>query len=180
MANGYHRDMARKSPAQLDHKSAEASGRGGRIFQLSRSAGGVPKLAVPEARVGELGLEGDRQKHTKVHGGPDRALCLLSLELIQLLQGEGHPIYPGASGENVTVSGLAWEQLKTGSRLALGDEVVVEFTRTADPCKLIAPLFVARRFKRLARPGETRWYARVLRGGLIRVAQPVRVLIDSA
>jgi MOSC domain-containing protein YiiM len=48
----------------------------GRIVQISVSNGGVPKTAVPEARITEEGVEGDRQRHTEIHGGPDRAVCL--------------------------------------------------------------------------------------------------------
>lgn len=147
----------------------------GRIFQLSRSDGGVPKLAVQEAEVGENGMMGDRQKHTKVHGGPERALCLFSLETIQKLQTEGHPIFSGSTGENVTISGIDWAQLSPGTRLQLGD-VIVELTRTADPCKQIAASFIDRKFKRLEVEGDMRWYCRVVKGGMLRVAMPVRVL----
>jgi len=144
-----------------------------RIVQLSRSQGGVPKHAVMEAHVGELGLDGDRQAHPKIHGGPERALCLFSLEVIEALRAEGHPIAPGSTGENVTIAGLAWSELAAGMQLQLGDEVIVELTRPADPCKTIRDSFVGRKFTRLAREGQMRWYARVVRGGLLRVEQPV-------
>jgi MOSC domain-containing protein YiiM len=148
----------------------------GRIFQLSRSDGGVPKCAVREADVGELGMIGDRQEHTKIHGGAERALCLFSLEVVLALQAEGHPIYPGSTGENVTISGLRWNTLSPGTQLLLGDEVFVELTRTAAPCSQIAASFLAGDYKRLEAPGEMRWYCRVLRGGHLRVAQPVRII----
>lgn len=148
----------------------------GHIFHISLSDGGVPKLPVREAVVGELGLVGDRQAHTKIHGGPDRALCLFSLDVILKLQAEGHPIYAGSTGENVTISGLVWNTLSPGTQLLLGDEVFVELTRTAEPCKQIAESFLDRDYKRLAEPDDMRWYCRVLRGGTIRVAQRVRVM----
>jgi MOSC domain-containing protein YiiM len=144
-----------------------------RIFQLSRSAGGVPKLAVREARATVLGLDGDGHAHPKIHGGPDRALCLYSLEAILALQAEGHPIFPGSVGENVTITGYPWTALRPGARLHLGDEVVVELTRIAAPCKQIIESFADRDSKRLAEPAIGRWYARVLREGLLRVGQPV-------
>jgi MOSC domain-containing protein YiiM len=147
----------------------------GRIFQLSRSAGGVPKLAIQEAQVHELGLEGDKQRNLKVHGGPNRALCLFALEVIVKLQAEGHPIYPGSTGENVTIVGLDWAALRGGTRVQLGD-VIVELTVVADPCKQIAASFIDRAFKRLDVPGDTRWYCRVVQTGALRVAMPVRVL----
>ena len=148
----------------------------GRIFQLSMSGGGVPKLAVRQARVGELGLIGDKQKHTKIHGGPERALCLFSVEVIEALQNEGHPIYPGSTGENVLIARLDWSLLKPGSRIALGDEVVVELTRTASPCKNIAESFVDKNFKRLEAVNQMRWYSSVVSVGPLRVGMPVRLL----
>jgi MOSC domain-containing protein YiiM len=146
-----------------------------RIVQLAASRGGVPKLAIREARATALGLDVDKQKHTKIHGGPERALCLFSLEVLQLLQAEGHPIFPGSTGENVLISGLPWAQLRAGTRIALGDDVVVELTRTATPCKNIADSFIGRDFNRLERPDQMRWYSRVITEGVLRVAMPVRL-----
>lgn len=145
----------------------------GRIFQLSRSRGGVPKLAVREARATVLGLDGDGHAHPKIHGGPERALCLYSLEAILALQADGHPIFPGSAGENVTITGFPWTTLAAGTRLRLGDEVLVELTRIAAPCKTIVESFADRSSKRLADPAIGRWYARVLSEGVLRVGQPV-------
>lgn len=144
-----------------------------RIVQLSRSAGGVPKRAIDEARVGRLGLEGDGHAHPKIHGGPERALCLYALEVIRALQEEGHPIVPGSTGENVTIAGLDWAALAAGTRLRLGPDVVVELTRIAAPCKQIVASFRDRDSKRLADPARGRWYARVLEEGVLRVGQTV-------
>jgi MOSC domain-containing protein YiiM len=151
----------------------------GVIFQLNCSDGGVPKGRVEEAEVSEMGLVGDRQAHAKIHGGPKRALCLYSLERIEELQREGHPIIPGSAGENVTVKGLDWEKLKPGVRLAVGDEVIVEITSYTNPCKSIAASFIkgnVRRISQKAHPGYSRLYARVISTGRLRVGQEVRVL----
>jgi MOSC domain-containing protein YiiM len=148
----------------------------GRVFQLNRSSGGVPKLPIREVQVGALGLVGDGHVHTKIHGGPDRAVCLYALEVILALQAEGHPIWPGAAGENVTVSGLTWASLAVGDRLAVGDEVVLVLTRPTTPCKSIASAFADGRPGRIdhdAHPGWSRWYARVERPGTLRVGHEV-------
>lgn len=144
-----------------------------RIFQLSRSPGGVPKLPVREARADLLGLEGDGHAHPKIHGGPERALCLYSLEVIAELQAQGHPIWPGSVGENVTITGFEWPSLAAGARLALGPDVLVELTRVAAPCKQIVESFSDRNSKRLAAPALGRWYARVLAPGVLRVGMTV-------
>jgi MOSC domain-containing protein YiiM len=151
----------------------------GRIFQLNCSDGGVPKLAVSEAFLTTNGLKGDRQRDLRVHGGPERALCLYSLERILELQAEGHPIFPGSIGENVTVVGLEWGRLELGARLALGGEVVVELSSYAGPCNNLKPFFLEGDFKRVShklRPGDSRLYARVLQTGTLAVGQAVRLL----
>ncbi|MFQ5932273.1 MAG: MOSC domain-containing protein, partial [Nitrospiraceae bacterium] len=74
----------------------------GCLQQISVSNGGVPKWRVPQARVTRQGVVGDRHQSPQIHGGPDRAVCLFSLEVIEALQAEGHSIAPGASGENLT------------------------------------------------------------------------------
>jgi MOSC domain-containing protein YiiM len=145
------------------------------IVQLANSRGGVPKHAVLEAEVTRLGLAGDVQKHTQLHGGPDRAVCLFSLEVIDRLRAEGHPIAPGSTGENITIRGLDWAQLDLGSRLALGASVVVEITGLTVPCKQIAGSFADRQFRRLLLRGDARLYARVLAEGTLRPGDRVVV-----
>src|SRR5438105_6213657 len=152
------------------------------IHQLNCSDGGVPKRPVTEAILTPTGLVGDRVANPDIHGGPLRALCLYSLERIEALRAEGHPIYPGSVGENVTVAGLDWSLLTPGSRLALGDEVVIEITKPCNPCDSIADSFTDGRFKRISQklhPGESRLYARVIRTGRLAVGQSVRLLANG-
>ncbi len=139
----------------------------------------MPKLAVREAFLSEVGLEGDRQRDLRFHGGPERALCLFPLEHILELQAEGHSIFPGSVGENVTVYGLDWPRIEPGSRLTLGDEALVEITSYAAPCKTIEASFDGGDFKRISqklRPGHSRLYARVLRPGRLAVGHAVKLL----
>jgi MOSC domain-containing protein YiiM len=154
----------------------------GRIFQLNVSEGGVPKRAVREALLTATGLEGDRQRDLRHHGGPERAICLYSLEHILELQAEGHPIFPGSTGENVTLAGLDLRRIAPGARLALGEEVVVEISGHAAPCRVIAGSFLRGEFKRISqkvRPGDSRLYARVIRTGALAVGQEARLLNGS-
>jgi MOSC domain-containing protein YiiM len=154
----------------------------GRIFQLNSSPGGVPKLPVREAEVTELGLVGDDHNFPEIHGGPERALCLFSLERILELQEEGHAIFPGAAGENVTISGLDWDRLTPGQRLALGDQVLIEITRYTSPCNTIKDSFADGKYQRISQkvhPGYSRVYARVLRSGNLSVGQSVSLLNGS-
>jgi MOSC domain-containing protein YiiM len=151
----------------------------GVIRQINISSGGVPKLPVDEARVTRLGIVGDGHDDKENHGGPLAALCLYSLEEIARLQTEGHPIAPGTTGENITLAGVDWSEMTPGARLALGDEVVIEVTDYATPCKTIRESFVDQEFVRISqklRPGESRIYARILREGTIHPGDNARLL----
>jgi MOSC domain-containing protein YiiM len=152
-----------------------------RIHQINVSDGGVPKLPVHEAEVTLSGLVGDRQANTEHHGGPARALCLYALERITALQGEGHPISPGSTGENLTLAGLDWAQVIPGTRLLLGDEVVVEITEYTLPCAKIAGSFAGGEIDRMAQeqhPGWSRVYAKVLVEGCVQTSDSVYILGD--
>lgn len=143
----------------------------GRVFQINASEGGVPKLPMAEGHVTAGGLVGDKQRNLKHHGGPQRALCLFPLEGILDLQAEGHPIYPGAIGENVTIAGLDWRKVTPGVTMQLGNEVRVEITDYAHPCSNIVAAFSDGNMNRVSAkktPHRARVYARVLQEGVIR------------
>lgn len=154
-------------------------GPSGIISQLSISPGGVPKLAIAEARVSTLGLEGDGHAHPDIHGGPERAVCLYSLDLIEALVAEGHPIGPGSTGENVTVQGIDWPLIVPGARLRLGGAVELEITRYTTPCTNIRASFAggdSNRIHHNLHPGWSRAYARVLAPGHLRTGDSVSVI----
>jgi MOSC domain-containing protein YiiM len=155
----------------------------GRIAQISISPRGVPKTAVPRARITRLGLEGDGHRPVPYHGGPERAVCLYAAEAIRALQGEGHAIAPGTLGENVTVEGVPWETVTPGCRLLVGDSVVLEVTSYTTPCRTIMRAFSDRAYGRVSQarhPGWSRVYARVLAEGVIAAGDPVQVLEPAA
>lgn len=151
----------------------------GRIHQITISPGGVPKLPVDHAEVGLRGIIGDDHTDKVHHGHPDQALCVWSLEVIEALQAEGHPIGPGYAGENITVAGLDWTLVVPGVTLLIGDSVVAPVTAPAAPCSTNAEWFLERNFRRMSHerhPGWSRMYTSVTTGGSIRVGDPVRVV----
>lgn len=144
---------------------------------INTSRGGVPKRPVFEAFIDEAGLSGDAQANRDLHGGPDRAVVLYSLDLIRQLQAEGHPIAPGATGENLTIEGLDWSAVVPGVRLDVGG-VRLEITRYAPPCRSIRGAFLGGRYERISQtehPGWSRVCARVLEPGLVSPGDPVRL-----
>lgn len=149
----------------------------GRIVQINISPGGVPKLPIPRTVLGPLGLAGDKQRDRRHHGGPTRAVCLYSLELIRALQAEGHPIQPGNIGENLTTEGIDLAVLQVGDRLRIGETILIEITDYAHPCENLEPYFLDGKFTRVSQkvhPGWSRRYASVVQGGDLAVGQPIR------
>lgn len=145
------------------------------VHSINRSSGGVPKTPVVSAWVDILGVEGDRQADTKHHGGPDRAVCIYSLEVIEALAAEGHPIGVGTTGENLTVRGVDWGAIQPGLRLRVGG-AELEVTSFTSPCKTIRYSFIDERYKRISQklhPGWSRVYARVLSPGSVAVGDTV-------
>ena len=154
---------------------------GGRLVQISISAGGVPKLPVPSARVTESGVDGDAHRDHAHHGGPGRAVCLYAQEAIDALRAEGHTVAPGTLGENLTVAGLDWSAVSPGGRVRVGDSLLLEITRYTSPCFNIAPVFKDGKYGRVSQklhPGWSRVYARVLVPGVIQAGDPVRVVAE--
>lgn len=154
----------------------------GIVHSVNTSGGGVPKRPRPEAEVTPHGVAGDRQRDRRYHGGPERAVSLYSLDRIRALQAEGHPVDVGTLGENLTIEGLDWDRVRTGVRLTVG-EVQLEVTKDAPPCRTIAGSFCDGAFTRASQkvhPGWSRWYARVLRPGVVRPGDPVVVAPGEA
>ena len=151
----------------------------GSLASINVSSGGVPKRRVTDAKVSRLGLLNDTQNDKIGHGGPERAVCVYSLERIRALQAEGHPIDVGTTGENVTVEGIDWDLVVPGSRLRLGDEVILEIASFTKPCKTIRDSFEDGGFVRISEklhPGWSRVYARVLSDGDIRSGDAVELI----
>lgn len=148
------------------------------LHSINVSHGGVPKLPVPAAQIRTTGVEGDRQDDLRFHGGADRAVCLYSVDLIEALQAEGHPIRPGSIGENLTLHGVDWTEMRADTRIEIG-EVLLEITRATTPCHKIAGAFFGGAFTRVSQkvhPGWSRFYARVLREGVVAVGDRVVVV----
>ena len=147
----------------------------GTVEQLNTSQGGVPKRPIQQCVIGPRGVEGDRQAARVHHGRAWQAVCLWSAEVIERLRDEGHPIGFGSAGENVTIRGIAWEQVMVGTILRIGT-CVVEISAAATPCKKNARWFKDGDFNRMNVQRDatvSRMYASVLVPGTARVCDPV-------
>lgn len=152
----------------------------GRLDSINVSRGGVPKAPVFEALITASGVDGDRQRDPRSHGGPDRAVILYSLEIIRALQREGHPIAVGSTGENLTISGILWSAIVPGTELRVGG-VRLLVTKYADPCEKIRGSFAGGDFTRISQKlheGWSRVCARVIEAGLVQCGDPVEASVE--
>jgi MOSC domain-containing protein YiiM len=145
----------------------------GTLLQLNVSNGGMPKLPVLFARVTPGGVEGDRQRNKKYHGGPNRAVCLYSTELYDRLRSLGIDLVPGSVGENFTITGMDLQRLAKGTRLKVGTDCVIEITDVRVPCRSLRkwdddlPELIV---------GFSGWVAKVVVEGTVRPGDPIGVL----
>ncbi len=155
----------------------------GSILQINVSRGGLPKRPVPEAFLTPLGFEGDSVAHPGIHGGPQKAVLLITSETTDELTARGYPLLYGALGENLTTRGLDRGQLRIGMRLRAG-AAVIELTRLRQPCSsldIYGPGLQAEIFRKGIEPsdpafGLSGFYASVVQPGLVRANDPIEVL----
>jgi len=156
----------------------------GSVLQINVSAGGVPKRAVTQALVTSVGVEGDGHTHPEIHGGPERAVLLITAEGIEELSGLGFPLTYGSLGENLTTRGIGRREWRVGQRWRIGREAVIEITKRRAPCQTLnvyGPGLQAAIYDALVHaedPSSPRWglsgfYASVLTPGFIKPGDTV-------
>ena len=131
--------------------------------------------------VGPLGLAGDEQGDTRVHGGPHKAVHCYAWEQYQPWRDElaAHPQAlallqrPGAFGENFSVQGIAEASVCLGDQWRVGG-ALLEVSQGRQPCwKLNDRFGVPGMALRVQTSLRTGWYLRVLEGGEVREGDTV-------
>jgi len=160
------------------------------IQQINISKGGVPKNAVLYGTVGHLGIEGDVQAHTQIHGGPLQALLLIDAGAIEEINVLGYSVIAGSLGENITTLGMDRRRVRVGQQYRIG-EIIIEITKPRGPCQqldgygagiqkaIYDPQVKARDYKS-PRWGLSGFYASVVQGGMIRPGDPITLLSEMA
>lgn len=133
----------------------------GRIVAVSTSATkSVRKQNQREVVLKEeWGIEGD------AHAAPwHRQVSLLALESIRKMQEKGLKVKPGDFAENLTTEGLDLPSLPLGTRLTVGEEVLLEVTQIGKVCHTRCAIYVQAGDCVMPREGI---FARVLKGGKV-------------
>jgi MOSC domain-containing protein YiiM len=155
------------------------------VLQVSVSPGGVPNRAIPEGHLVKGGIKGDGWRHPTFHGGPERAILLMTAEGIDELRARGFPLFYGALGENITSVGLDRRALRLGQRFQVGT-AVIELTRVRTPCatmdvygaeiqEAIFDLLALRSDSTSPVWGMSGFYASVVTPGVVRPGDPIQL-----
>jgi molybdopterin adenylyltransferase len=114
------------------------------------------------------GLEGD------AHAGEwHRQVSLLAVESIDKMRMQGLDVWPGDFAENLTVQGVDVASLPVGTRLLVGDGILLELTQIGKEC--LEPCAIGRQVGECIMPKEG-VFAKVIEGGKAAVGDDVEVV----
>ncbi len=134
---------------------------------------GIKKDVVAKSLLKEeYGLVGDAHADCCTH----RQVSLLAIESIAKMRGLGFNVSPGDFAENLTTEGIDLVSLPVGTRLSVGKRIVLEITQIGKECHTGCAIF--RQVGKCIMPKEG-VFARVIRGGLVRTADTIKVLAEE-
>jgi MOSC domain-containing protein YiiM len=148
------------------------------------AASGIAKRAIAGPwTVTQLGVVGDHQGDTRVHGGPEKALHHYPREHYAAWRAEepaiAHFNHVPAFGENMSTLGMMETDVCVGDIYRLGD-AVLQISQGRQPCwRLNAHSGwpdLARRVRETARSG---WYYRVLEPGVVTAGSTLSLIERS-
>ena len=145
-----------------------------RDVETKRWTSAFGKLPVDSAvTVRRLGILGDEVADTVHHGGPDKAILCYAARHYDAWSVE-HPeleFAPGGFGENLTISGLAEDDVCIGDRWS-SNECEFEISQPRQPCWKIGRRWQTKSMtKEVAQTGRTGWYLRVVSPGSLAVRE---------
>ncbi|GAB4113035.1 MAG: MOSC domain-containing protein [Candidatus Caldatribacteriota bacterium] len=147
--------------------------RRGKILAVCRSKEkGTVKVDIKEGLLLEnYGLQGDA--HT---GNWHRQVSLLGIESINKMKEKGWELKPGDFAENLTIEGLELFQLPLGSRLKIGEKVLLEVTQIGKECHQGCE--IRKKVGDCIMPREG-IFTKVIKGGKVKVGDIIEVLEDD-
>lgn len=130
-----------------------------------------------ELMLTELGLAGDEQAETKIHGGPDRALCHYPREHYQYWRQafpeQAELFVAPAFGENLSTQGMTEENVFIGDIFQWG-EALIQVTQPRSPCfKLNFHFAISDMASQMQDAGKTGWLCSVIAPGMVSADAPL-------
>lgn len=144
----------------------------GKILAVCRSEkkGTVKKEIAEGILIKDFGLEKD------AHSGKwHRQISLLGIESINKMRDKGYQLFFGDFAENLTVEGLALHKLPIGTKLKVGEGVLLEVTQIGKKCHYDCE--IRKKIGDCIMPREG-IFARVLNGGKVKANDEIEVLYE--
>ena len=130
---------------------------------------GVRKEDIHEGTLQEeFGLLGDAHADSGWH----RQVSLLAAESIEKMRRMGYDVGPGDFAENITCEGIELFSLPVGTRLNVGEEVVLEVSQIGKECHAGCAIF--KQTGKCIMPKEG-IFARVIRGGKVKSGDAIEI-----
>ena len=117
----------------------------------------------------DYGVIGDAHADCTTH----RQVSLLAIESIEHMRDHKFDINPGDFAENLTTKGIELVSLPIGTRLSVGNEISLEVTQIGKECHSACE--IRRQVGWCIMPQEG-VFARVIRGGTVKVGDQVRIV----
>jgi MOSC domain-containing protein YiiM len=134
---------------------------------LSKKKGTRKNIVDEAVLVEEHGIEKD------AHAGPwHRQVSFLASESIEQARNQGLDVSFGDFAENIATSGIDWQKIPIGTRVRLGDTVLVEITQIGKECHTRCAIYYKAGDCIMPKEGV---FARVLKGGKIRRGDVIRI-----
>jgi MOSC domain-containing protein YiiM len=131
---------------------------------------GTRKTPVERVEVAkDHGIIGD------AHAGPwERQVSFLAAEQIQEARSRGLQVDFGDFAENVATEGVNWKELPLGTRVKLGQEVVVEITKIGKECHKKCAIYYQAGDCIMPREGV---FGKVIDGGTLRCGDAIEIFV---
>jgi MOSC domain-containing protein YiiM len=111
------------------------------------------------------------------HAGPwERQISFLASEQIHEARSRGLNVDFGDFAENVATEGVDWKLLPLGTRVKLGQEVVVEITKIGKECHKKCAIYYQAGDCIMPREGV---FARVIEGGTLRSGDEIEIIAQE-
>lgn len=124
-----------------------------------------------------LGFEGDGVANTKVHGGPDKAVCAYAFDHYRYWKDElARKFEAPMFGENLTISSIDEKTVHIGDVFSAG-ETEVQISQPRQPCQNLCKFHgLPDLASRMQKTGYTGFYFRVLKPGWVVLGDELTLL----
>jgi len=117
----------------------------------------------------EFGLVGDAHADCCTH----RQVSLLAVESIGKMRALGLEVNPGDFAENLTTEDIDLVSLPVGTRVSVGERIVLEITQIGKECHTGCAIY--RQVGKCIMPEEG-VFAKVIKGGPVRIGDRIKVV----